>query len=50
MPGAQVSTREGGDVVTATVSLRVHVIASWLPSFTVTAESVAALEPTANPP
>ncbi|WP_375484637.1 TadE family type IV pilus minor pilin [uncultured Jatrophihabitans sp.] len=44
-PGASVVLSSGSDDVTAVVSVRVHPMGPWLPTFTVTERAVAAREP-----
>ncbi len=44
-PGATVRVSTDGDEITAVVSQRVRLLASWLPGVTVTGSAVAAAEP-----
>jgi Flp pilus assembly protein TadG len=44
-PGSSVAVARTGDTVTATVRLRAHLLASWLPAVTVSGRAVAAVEP-----
>ena len=44
-PGAVVRLSRSGDLVTASVRLAVHPLASWMPALTVTAEATALAEP-----
>jgi Flp pilus assembly protein TadG len=50
IPGAAVSLTTVGDEIVAVVSVRVHLVAKWLPSVTVTERAAAALEPTGASP
>lgn len=49
-PGAALEVANDGERVTAVATLHVHVVASWLPAFTVRADAVAAVEPQAASP
>jgi Flp pilus assembly protein TadG len=49
-PGSRLAVTTTGDDVVATVRLRVHLLASWLPAVTVTGRAVAAVEPRATSP
>lgn len=48
-PGAKVAISSSSDRVTAVVRVRAHLIASWLPTVTVTERAVAAAEPKVPP-
>ena len=48
-PGAQVAVETSGDEVVALVTLRVRLLASWLPAVTVSERAVAAAEPSVPP-
>jgi Flp pilus assembly protein TadG len=50
VPGIAVTFRTAGDEVEAVASVRVQLVASWLPSVTVTERATAALEPASSPP
>ena len=47
-PGVQISIVRTADQVVATATIHQHLLASWLPAVTVTAQAVAALEPEVN--
>jgi Flp pilus assembly protein TadG len=49
-PGAEVRTSISGDEVVAVAHLQVHPLGDWLPGFSITERSVAALEPTGDSP
>lgn len=49
-PGVQVSVTTSGDQVIAVATMQEHLLASWLPSVTVTERAVAAVEPSAASP
>lgn len=49
-PGARVTLSRSGDAVVAVVSAQVHALGGVVPSFTVTARAVSALEPTGTSP
>lgn len=48
-PGVSVQITVAGDEVVAVASLRMDLLASWLPAVTVTERAVAALEPQVPP-
>lgn len=48
-PGVSVRIIVTGDEVVAVVTLRMHLLASWLPLATVTEKAVAAVEPQVPP-
>ena len=48
-PGVSVQITVAGDEVVAVASLRMDLLASWLPAVTVTETAVAALEPQVPP-
>jgi Flp pilus assembly protein TadG len=48
-PGVSVRITVDGDQVTAVATLRMHLLASWLPAVTVTETAVAANEPQVPP-
>jgi Flp pilus assembly protein TadG len=50
VPGVTVTLTTAGDEVEAVASLRVHLVASWLPAVTVTERATAAIEPTGASP
>lgn len=47
-PGAAISIAKSADQVTVVARMKVHLLASWLPSVTVTERAVAATEPTSD--
>lgn len=49
-PGAQVQLTTAGADTVAVVRTQVHPLGGWLPTITVTARSVAAVEPTSGSP
>lgn len=49
-PGAVITIAKSADEVTVVARVRAHLLASWLPSVTVTERAVAAAEPTSGVP